>query len=116
MIVDVTSLGKRSGLTGETLTYIFGCCRNASMPPQQAAAISTTYGTSSGDSIAAAENGLLVLRTSASVEATASSSDGTSVGPSKGMTTSTFGSASSTRVPSATSCVVGRRRSPVSRS
>ena len=85
MMVEVTSLGKRRGLTGETLMYMVGRCRNASIPPQQAAAISTTYGTSSGDSIAAAENGLPVLRTTASVEATASSSDGTSVGPSSGM-------------------------------
>ena len=42
MIVEVTSFGKRSGLTGETLMYMVGRRRYASMPPQQAAAISTT--------------------------------------------------------------------------
>ena len=113
MMVDVTSFGKRSGLTGDTLMYMVGCRRYASMPPQQAAAISTTYGTSCGSSMAAAEKGLRVLRSIASVEATASSSGGASVGPSSGMITSTFGSASSTRVASATSRTVpagGARR------
>ena len=71
MMVEVTSSGKRSGLTGDTLMYMVGWRRYASMPPQHTAAISTTYGTSRGSSMAAAEKGFRVLRSIASVDATA---------------------------------------------
>ena len=62
MIAPAMASGKERGLTGETLMVRFGRRRKASIPPQQAAAISTTKGTSSALSRAADETGLLVLR------------------------------------------------------